>query len=190
MTLPDAPEREAILLVGDPRLRQPSRAVEDFDDPGFRRDGRRLIRALEQFRAEYGFGRAVSAPQIGIHRRMIALNLGRGPFLVVNPEITFGSEPRFTLWVYCLSFPWLMVRLERHLTIDLRYRDETGAVQEWGSVTQSVSELVQHEVDHLDGILALDRALDRDSIIARTVYQEQRERFDRQVDYAIDPTIP
>src|SRR5262245_47788597 len=112
-------EREAILLLGDPGLRLVSAAVEDFDDPGLASDAGRLIRALEQFRAEYGFGRAISAPQIGIHRRMIAMNLGHGPFLLVNPEIMSRSAERFTLWDDCMSFPWLMVRLARHSTIDL-----------------------------------------------------------------------
>ena len=181
--------RETILLLGHPGLRQPSRAVQDFEAPALGRDGRRLIRALEQFRAEFGFGRAISAPQIGIQRRMIAMNLGRGPFLVVNPEITSRSTERFTLWDDCMSFPWLMVRLERHRTISLRYRDESGEPREWGSVEQAVSELLQHEIDHLDGVLTTDRALDHDSIIARAVYTERKVFFDSQVDYAIAATI-
>jgi len=183
-------ERETILLLGDPGLRRLSAGVEDFDDPAVAGDGRRLIRALEQFRAEYGFGRAVSAPQIGIHLRMRAMNLGSGPFLLVNPEITFRSAERFTLWDDCMSFPWLMVKLERHSTIDLRFRDEHGAPSEWTAVETAVSELLQHEIDHLDGVLAVDRALGRDAIIARKVYEARKEMFDRQVDYAISPLAP
>src|SRR5262245_7782004 len=115
------PARESILLLGDPGLRECSRPVLDFEEPSVGAGGRRLVRALEQFRAEHGFGRAISAPQIGIHRRMIAMNLGEGPFLLYNPELTTCSPARFSMWDDCMSFPWLMVRLERHLSVDLAF---------------------------------------------------------------------
>ena len=189
MSADAAESREQVLLLGDPGLRKVCSPVVDFDALKFRQNGRRLIRALEQFRAEYGFGRAISAPQIGILERMIAMNLGQGPFLLVNPEITWQSENRFTLWDDCMSFPWLMVRLERNLHVDLSFQDEKGATKEWPKVEQAVSELLQHEVDHLNGTLAVDRALDKDSIIARKLYEERKPFFDRQVDYSIVATI-
>lgn len=178
-----------ILLLGDPRLRGICRAVTDFDDPEFRNGGHMLVAALERFRAEYGFGRAIAAPQIGIPIRMIAMNLGDGAFLLVNPRLSGQSGERFTLWDDCMSFPWLMVRLERHARVDLEFFTEKGDRQSWGRVDRAVSELLQHEVDHLDGVLALDRALDRDSVVARKVYEARREYFDRQVDYTMVPTI-
>jgi peptide deformylase len=182
-------DHDDVLLLGDPRLRQPCRPVLDLGDPEFRQHGRRLTGALDRFRSQHGFGRAIAAPQIGILLRMIAMNLGRGSFLLINPELTRPSVERFTLWDDCMSFPWLMVRLERHLSVDLRYQDEQGEWISKGKVEQDVSELLQHEVDHLDGILALDRALDRDSVIARQVYLERRSYFDSLVDYAIRPTV-
>jgi peptide deformylase len=180
---------DKILLLGDPRLRVVCEPVTDFGAPGYRGEARRLAAALERFRAEHGFGRAISAPQIGIPKRMIALNLGEGPFLIVNPILTTLDEESFTLWDDCMSFPWLMVRLQRHLRVKLGFCDEEGRPQEWDSVDRAVSELLQHEIDHLDGILAVDRAIDRRSIIARDVYLERRQFFDSQVDYAIQPTI-
>jgi peptide deformylase len=181
--------RPKIILLGDPRLRTVCEPVAEFETAEFQKSASRLIGALEQFRAEHGFGRAISAPQIGIPLRMIAMNLGKGPFLLVNPEISGFSEERFTMWDDCMSFPWLMVRVERHLHVDLHFRDEKGKTQAWNGVEQAVSELLQHEVEHLDGILALDRALDRDAIIARSVYEARREFFNAQVHYAIQPTI-
>jgi peptide deformylase len=180
---------EKVLLLGDPGLRAVCDPVIDFETQEFQRSSLRLKRALETFRAEYGFGRAISAPQIGILQRMIAMNLGQGPFLLVNPEITRKSDERFTMWDDCMSFPWLMVRLRRHVQIDLTFRNETGDTEEWNKLEQAVSELVQHEVDHLNGVLAVDHALDRDSIIARQLYEERKELFDRQVDYFITPTL-
>jgi peptide deformylase len=120
---------------------------------------------------------------------MIALNLGDGPFLLVNPEITRRSQERFTLWDDCMSFPWLMVRLERHVEIDLEFSDPKGTRQRWAGVERAVSELLQHEIDHLDGILAIDRASGKEAIIARDVYAARKGEFDRQVDYAIASTV-
>ena len=176
-------------MLGDPGLRAVCDPVTDFDLREFQESRVRLERALEQFRAEYGFGRAISAPQIGILQRIIAMNLGQGPFLLVNPEITWKSDELFTMWDDCMSFPWLMVRLRRHVQIDLTFQNERGDLVEWNKLEQAISELVQHEVDHLNGILAVDHALDTDSIIARKLYEERKEFFDRQVDYFITPTI-
>ena len=95
----------SVLLVGDPRLRQVATPVEDFRDPAFQKDATQLAQTLAEFRNRHGFGRAIAAPQIGLSRRLIAANLGRGPFLMVNPEIHFRSTETFTLWDDCMSFP-------------------------------------------------------------------------------------
>jgi len=180
---------DKILLLGDPRLRRVSAPVADFGSGEFREASVRLKSALESFRRKHGFGRAISAPQIGISLRLIAMDLGRGSFLLANPELTRLGEQKFTMWDDCMSFPWLMVRLERRKSVDLRFRDEDGGIRTWVDVEQAVSELLQHEIDHLDGILAIDRALGHDAIIAREVYLEQRRVFDGMVDYAISPTV-
>lgn len=174
-----------VLRLGDPRLRQVSLPVEDTLDAAFRDAGRRLHATLADFRARHGFGRAVSAPQIGVARRFIAVNLGEEPFTLINPEITWRSENTFTLWDDCMSFPSLLVRVRRHRSISLRYLDEDGAVQTTPELDRPTSELLQHEIDHLDGVLALDRALDRDAVICRDVFEADPGYFAGQVDYVI-----
>ena len=84
-------EAARVLLLGDPALRRVCTPVEDVTNADFRYDRDRLHATLEAFRAEHGFGRAISAPQIGVARRFIALNLGDGPFTMINPEITWCS---------------------------------------------------------------------------------------------------
>lgn len=174
-----------VLLLGDPRLRVRSAEVEKFDKDLFSP----LAVTLEAFRKEHGFGRAISAPQIGIPQRFIAVNLGGDPFFVVNPEITWRSDETFTMWDDCMSFPDLLVRVERARSISLRYADEQGRDREWRELDQAAAELLQHEIDHLDGILAVDRAIDPSSLVLRGVYESSRESFDAQVDYVITPTI-
>jgi peptide deformylase len=119
---------------------------------------------------------------------MIAMNLGAGSFLLINPLLSGHSADKFTMWDDCMSFPWLMVRVARHSHVEASFRNERGEPVTWAQNSRAVSELLQHEVDHLDGILALDRALDREAVVARAVYEAHRDRFDRQVDYVIAPT--
>ena len=174
-----------ILRLGDPRLRQVSSPVSDFNDPAFVSNQHDLHATLSAFRHANGFGRAVSAPQIGIAQRFIAMNLGNEPLLLVNPEIVWTSSEKFTMWDDCMSFPDLLVRLQRYKSISIHFFDGQGKPQEWSRLDQATSELLQHEIDHLDGILAVDRALDRDSLILREVFEAQRDYFARQVDYVI-----
>ncbi len=178
-----------ILLIGDPRLRRVCDPVAEFSSREFQEEGRCLTEALDDFRKRHAFGRAIAAPQIGINKRFIAMNLGNGPFLLVNPELTRVSNESFSLWDDCMSFPWLMVRLRRHASADLCYQNGRGDVIKWENLEQPVSELMQHEIDHLNGVLAVDRALDRNSIISREVYLERKQHFDALVDYVIRPTL-
>ncbi len=174
-----------VLLLGDPRLRVRSREVESYDA----REFDALAATLDEFRRTHGFGRAISAPQIGIAKRFIAVNLGKGTFFIVNPVIAWRSEETFTMWDDCMSFPDLLVRVERAKSLSLEYVDEQGMRKEWRELDQAAAELLQHEIDHLDGVLAVDRAVDSTALVMRREYERNRESFDAKVDYAIVPTI-
>lgn len=154
-----------VLLLGDPRLRVRSAEVDAYDADAFES----LAATLDAFRKEHGFGRAISAPQIGIARRFIAVNLGKGTFFVVNPVITWRSGETFTMWDDCMSFPDLLVRVERARSLSLDYVDEHGKPQTWRELDQAAAELLQHEIDHLDGILFIDHlgALKRQLLVSR-----------------------
>lgn len=174
-----------VLLLGDPRLRVRSSEVERYDREAF--DA--LAVTLDEFRRTHGFGRAISATQIGIARRFIAVNLGKGTFFVVNPVVTWRSEETFTMWDDCMSFPDLLVRVERVKSLSLEYVDEFGKARTWAELDQAAAELLQHEIDHLDGVLAVDRAVDREALVLKSVYEARREEFDAMVDYTIVATL-
>ncbi|MCC6554652.1 MAG: peptide deformylase [Polyangiaceae bacterium] len=187
-----------LLPLGDPGLRRASDAVDDVRDAGFRAELARLRATLDAFREAHGFGRAISAPQIGVPRRFIAVRLGPGspfaapggggaPDVLVNPEIVWRSDETITMWDDCMSFPGLLVRLRRNSSIAVRYTDEAGAARETPRLDLATSELLQHEIDHLDGVLALDRALDRESIVSREAFERAPAHFRAQVDYVIAP---
>ena len=156
-----------ILQLGDPLLRTVSAPVSSaaaaapvFDD---------LRATLDEFRATHGFGRGISAVQIGEPLRLIYIEFGGVQYAIRNPVYELQSEAKFRLWDDCFSFPGLLVYLERSLNVRVRYQDEEGNSRLLDA-SGALSELLQHEIDHLDGILAVDRALDRNSLCTREEY--------------------
>jgi len=166
-----------------------STSISDFSDNDNITGFGRLKTELEDFRKKNGFGRGIAGIQIGIKKRIIALNFGEGPFVIVNPEIFERSIELFTMWDDCMSFPDLMVRVERNKSIGLKYQDETGCTKEWKNIEQDKSELLQHEIDHLDGIMAIDRAINETDIVYRNEFNKNRNKYDPMVQYGITPTI-
>jgi peptide deformylase len=116
---------------------------------------------MQEIRLKYNFGRAIAAPQLGIMKRLIYMNIDK-PIVFINPEFTFLSEDMFELWDDCMSFPNLLVKVKRHKSLTIKYLDENWKTQEW-QMTDDLSELLQHEYDHLDGILCTMRAIDEKS---------------------------
>ena len=171
---------DRVLPLGDPRLRSVAAPVRE-GDPAFPEERRRLHAMLAAFRAEYGFGRAIAAPQIGILKRFIAVDLGSGPFTLVNPSISWRSDELFQLWDDCMCFPTLLVRVQRAASITVEYVEEDGSMRTMGPLDRGTSELLQHEIDHLDGVLAIDRAVGPEAIISREAYAMRREWFDAQL---------
>jgi peptide deformylase len=155
-----------ILLLGNPQLWQPSEAITDIHSATTQDLLHDLSETLASFRATNGFGRAIAAPQIGALQRVIYTNV-RGGIALINPVITVASQEMFELWDDCFSLPNLMVRVQRHVAITVAYTDEHGAPQQF-DLEHDLSELLQHEIDHLDGILATDRALDQRSFAMRS----------------------
>ncbi|HXU31906.1 MAG TPA: peptide deformylase [Thermoanaerobaculia bacterium] len=152
-----------ILLFGDPRLRERSAEIPSID-PTLLAEASALIATLRDFRARSGFGRAISAVQVGVLKRLVAMDLGSGPFLLLNPEITWRSEETFLVWDDCLSIPDVLVRIRRHRSVSLTYRDHRFQPQRWNDLPPDLSELIQHEIDHLNGILMTDRAEGEDAV--------------------------
>ncbi|WP_395011036.1 peptide deformylase [Undibacterium sp.] len=178
-----------ILTLGDARLRRICTPVTNLADPQFLNESRDLKAALEVFRQRHGFGRGIAAPQLGIAKRFIALNLGAATFTMINPIITWRSAETFTMWDDCMCFPELLVKLRRHDSISVQFIDEQAIVQNWERIARPIAELLQHEIDHLDGVLATDLATDGTDIISRDIFDANPAQFQSQVDYVITPTI-
>ena len=154
---------QEILTLGDRRLYQVSAAVAQGEN--LRDLALDLHDTLLNFRARHGCGRAIAAPQIGVLKRVICMDVGER-ILLVNPLLTFPDGEMMEVLDDCMSFPGLLVRLMRRRRCQVRYFDQNWQPQEM-NLEGDLSELIQHEYDHLDGILATMRAIDGKSFVMK-----------------------
>jgi len=149
---------DKVLKLGNPRLHDVSLPVEKNEMPLLKSLISDLHDILFEFRLKYNAGRAIAAPQIGIHKRLIYLHIDE-PVVIINPELSDLSPEMIEIWDDCLCFPDLFVRVYRHKSCKFSFFDQNWNEQEW-ELNGDISELLQHEYDHLEGILATQRAID------------------------------
>lgn len=150
-----------LLLLGEPRLYAVCEPVLKSELPLVSSWVADLDNVMKEVKAKYHFGRAIAAPQLGIMKRLIYMNIDK-PVVFINPELTNLSDDLFELWDDCMSFPNLLVKVKRHTSLTIKYLDEDWQPQEL-SLKNDLSELLQHEYDHLNGILCTMRAIDEKS---------------------------
>jgi peptide deformylase len=173
-----------ILQLGDPRLREIALPVGDPSAPKVAALIGDLADTLAYWRATTGYGRGIAAPQLGERLRVIFLQLpGEKPWPLINPEILARSEEKIVVWDACLSFLSIFMQVERHREIAVRYQDVNGENHEFAAGDdRNLSELLQHEIDHLDGILAVDRIIDLKTLCTR---EEFEKRYRQSSPYAV-----
>jgi peptide deformylase len=158
-----------IVQLGDPRLRETASPVKDPKLPEVGLLVKDLADTLAHWRTRTGYGRGIAAPQLGVSLRVIFVQLPGGeawPFM--NPEIIQRSSEKIVVWDACLSFLSIFIEVERHRAITFRYQ---------ASNDQNLSELLQHEIDHLDGILAVDRITDLKTLCTREEFEKRYRAF-------------
>ncbi|HWZ04818.1 MAG TPA: peptide deformylase [Mucilaginibacter sp.] len=150
-----------LLLLGDPRLYEPCLPVLKTELPLVKGWVADLDSVMREIRQKYNFGRAIAAPQLGIMKRLVYMNIDK-PVVFINPEFVNLSDDLFELWDDCMSFPNLLVKVKRHRSLTIDYLDDNWEPQSW-KMEDDLSELLQHEVDHLNGVLCTMRAIDEKS---------------------------
>src|SRR6202012_147483 len=139
-----------IRLFGDPVLRTPAEPVQDFD-----RSLRKLVKDLTETLRDAG-GAGLAAPQIGVGLRLFAYNVNGLRGYLVNPDLSFPDEEEQDGEEGCLSFPGIYFDVKRRVHPVARGFPARGdPVQVVG--TQVMARCLQHETDHLDGVLFIDR---------------------------------
>jgi len=145
-----------ILKLGNPLLLKVSEEVKKEELPSLLPQIERMWELILEFRKEYGRGRAIAAPQIGLLKRIICLNITE-PQVLINPEITYRSNELIEIWDDCMCFPNLLVKLHRNKMITISFYNMEWEKEVW-ELEDDMSELIQHEYDHLDGVLAITKA--------------------------------
>lgn len=168
-----------IRQLGDPVLRVRCERIQDPKSPAVRLVADDLRDTLRAAKKKYQMGRALAAPQIGAPVRVVFVEItGKQRWTMLNPEITDVGSEDFLVWDDCFSFPNLLVRVGRAYRATLSYTDLKG-----NPVTMNLegpmAELLQHEIDHLDGILAVDRASGLDPFAFRSEWEKLHDASER-----------
>jgi peptide deformylase len=160
------------VLLGDPRLREKSEPlIFDRKTPKILED---LKDTLTEHQRIYGMGRGLAAPQIGYNKRVVYIQTHSFTRYLINPEIVWRSPETFEVWDSCFSMEAkFFVKIPRNRSIKVKYVDEFQQFHN-ETFTDDMSELLQHELDHLDGIMCSDRLTDTRNIVMR---QEWEKRY-------------
>ncbi|MBE9181069.1 peptide deformylase [Oculatella sp. LEGE 06141] len=141
--------------LGDRVLRQPAKRVAKVDE-----DIRQLVRnMLQTMYSEDGIG--LAAPQVGIHKQLLVIdcepdNAATPPLVLINPTLSNPSRDLCVIQEGCLSIPGVFLDVTRPEVIQVSYKDEQGRPQKM-SAQGLLARVIQHEVDHLNGIMFVDR---------------------------------
>jgi peptide deformylase len=160
-----------IRQLGDPVLRVRCERVQNPKSAATRLVADDLRDSLAIAKKRYKMGRALAAPQIGAPVRIVFVQTDKQRWTMINPEITDVGPEDFPVWDDCFSFPNLLVRVTRAYEVTVSYTDLKGK-QRSMDVKGPMAELLQHEIDHLDGILALDRPSGVDPFSLRSEWEK------------------
>jgi peptide deformylase len=164
-----------IKRYGDPILKSRATDVDRFDD-GLRNQVARMAAVMRD-----ALGVGLAAPQLGISQRLLVYRVGQDAPLValVNPEIEWSGDEEEVFEEGCLSIPGIQVDVPRKVHVRVRARDEEGE-ERLVEASGLEARVIQHEIDHLDGVLMLDRtSRDQKKEAVRTMRERERERDER-----------
>jgi peptide deformylase len=141
-----------IRRLGDPVLKSRATEVDQFDD-ALRAQIARMGGLMND-----ALGVGLAAPQVGLSQRLLVYRVGNEAPLIalVNPEIEWTSDDQEAFEEGCLSIPGITVDVDRPVHVRVRAQDETGAERRV-EASGLEARVIQHEMDHLDGVLILDR---------------------------------
>ncbi len=164
-----------LVHIGDPILREKCKAISDFTEA--RAIAERMTEMLRELN-----GAGLAAPQVGVALQLAIIEVRKTSvfpdrpesplYVLINPEIIKCSSEKETNWEGCLSVPGLMGQVPRHASITVRYQNSAGEELE-EEFKGYLARVVQHEIDHLQGIFYLDRMEDMQSLTTVENYKRQ-----------------
>ncbi len=151
-----------IYMLGEETLRTPANRIVKVDD-SIRKLAKDML--ITMYSAK---GIGLAAPQIGVQKRIIVIDLNfedphTPPNIFINPEIISSSASLDTYEEGCLSIPGVYLNVVRPSSIKFSYRDEMGRPKKMNA-EGLMARCVQHEIDHLNGVLFVDKVTDQDEL--------------------------
>ena len=138
---------------GDPVLRKKAASVEKFDDE-LKEFAAQMVEAMRD-----ADGVGLAAPQIGVSLRLAVIDTSDGenpPYVLINPEIVYSSLDKEDNEEGCLSMPGISLKINRPSSITVKAQNEEGVFYEIENAQGLLCRALQHEIDHLNGILFID----------------------------------
>jgi len=153
-----------VILIGNPLLRKKCFKVNNFNSPEVKTIKSGLKSTLHHLQKIHKKGGGLAAPQIGYLKKVIYINAKGRSFFLINPKLTYASKKMFNVWDFCFSGnAAFTAQIKRHWKITVEYDGEKGQKQE-EDFEGYFSELLQHEIDHLEGRLFIDLIKDPSKI--------------------------
>ena len=160
------------LELGNPALRQAAAAVSDPRDEKIVQLIEDLRDTLHDWRSRHGWGRALSAPVIGVPSRIMLIELEGSSLVLINPSFERWGNEQVDGYESCITFSSLWGCIVRPRTVVVQAYDEVGTpvrIEADGDLAR----LLQHEIDHLDGFVWLDREPDVETICTTDEYRRR-----------------
>ena len=158
----EQPESPRIHTLGASELRQPAKRISKVNE-SVRELAREMLRSMY---SAQGIG--LAAPQVGVHQQLLVIDLdpeeaSNPPLILINPEVVTTSGELDTYEEGCLSIPGVYLNVVRPSQVDIKYRDELGRPQR-RKADGLMARCILHEMDHLNGVLFVDRVTDELSL--------------------------
>jgi peptide deformylase len=166
-----------VRLLGDPVLRCECDAVKKPRSSAVKLVADDLQETLRDLRERHGYGSGLAAPQIGAPMRLVYLETD-APLFLANPQVLDVGTDDFEVWDDCFSIPDLLVRVQRAYQIRVGFQDLTGARHQLDAAGEFAA-LLQHEIDHLDGVLTVDHPSGLDAFCLRQEWNKHHAKHGR-----------
>jgi peptide deformylase len=160
------------LQLGNPLLRQAAQPIDDVQSGDIQALIADLWDTLYDFRRRYGWGRALSAPVIGVPLRAIVVDFDE-QLVLINPRFERWSREQVVAYESCITFSSIWGAVCRPRRVIVVALDAVGVERRYDA-EGALARLMQHEIDHLDGLVWLDREPDLASICTNDEYRRQQ----------------
>ena len=167
-----------IYMLGQETLRTPANRIVKVDD-SIRKLAKDML--ITMYSAK---GIGLAAPQVGVQKRILVIDLNfedpeSPPNVFINPEIISSSASLDTYEEGCLSIPGVYLNVVRPSSIKLSFRDEMGRPKKMNA-EGLMARCIQHEIDHLNGVLFVDKVTDQDELKKQLKENKFNEKHVRQ----------